>query len=164
MSHRSIRLLIEDTAKSLADNVQFIYAVTADFNVLRDKKYPFITLDLLRAAPQYSVNGVSNYMKAWTCSMAFYELDNQASAPEEYTLILDQMDGYVDKFLNKLNFYTETSDQILIQGITQQAFIKATADILTGHLLTFTILANDDFDYCADDLDCVAETDECGDN
>lgn len=160
MSHKSIRLLIEDTAKSLADDLQFIYARTSDFDVLRDKKYPFVTLDLLTSVPQYTVNGVSNYMKAWTCNMAFYELDQEASTPEEYTLILDEMDDYVDKFVNKLNFFSEQRDNILIQSISQRAFIKATADILTGHLLTFTILATDDFDYCVDDLDCLRE-DEC---
>lgn len=159
MSHKSIRLLIQDTAKSLADDIQFSYARTSDFNVMRDKKYPFINLDLLTASPQYTVNGVSNYMKAWVCNMAFYQLDTDASSPEEYALILDQMDGYVDKFLNKLNYFTETSDKILIQGISQTAFTKATADILTGHLLTFTIFAQDDFDYCQ--IDCNISTTDC---
>lgn len=160
MSHKSIRLLIEDTAKSLADDIQFIYARTSDFDVLRDKKYPFVTLDLLTATPQYTVNGVSNYMKAWVCNMAFYQLDLEASTPEEYTIILDSMDDYVDKFINKLNFFSQQRDAIVIQSISQRAFTKATADILTGHLLTFTILAEEDFDYCKDDLDCLRE-DEC---
>lgn len=157
--HQGVRELIEGAAKSLADDIRFIYAVTSDFNQLTDKKYPFVTLDLLTAVPQYTVNGVQNYMKAWTCSMAFYQLDERASAPEEYTLILDQMDKYVDKFVNKLNFYTDKSDHVLIQNISQQAFIKATADILTGHLLSFTLFVEDEFDYCADDLPCEVESD-----
>lgn len=161
MSHKSIRLLIQDTAKSLADNIQFTYARTSDFNVIRDKKYPFITLDPITATPQFATDGVLNYMKAWTCSMAFYQLDKEGSTGDEYALILDEMDGYVDKFINKLNRFTYDSDKLLIQNVNQQPFVKATADILTGYLLTFTLLVEDTFDYCADDLDCEVISNEC---
>jgi hypothetical protein len=162
MSHKSIRLLIEDTAKSLATDIQFTYATPNDFNVLRDKKYPFISLSLLTATPQFTENGVT-FLKAWNCSMAFYQLDIKGSSPEHKALILDEVGNLVDKFINKLNLYSSQADTIVIQGISQQAFVEAMADILTGHLLSFTILAQDDFDYCADDLDC-GRTDECGNN
>lgn len=155
MSHKCIRILIEDTAKSLADNIKFTYARTSDFNMIRDKKYPFITLDSLRAIPQYGTDGTLNYMKAWSCNMAFYEPDDAGSTGEDYALILDRTDIYVDQFINKLNFYMSKSDEILIQGVNQEAFVKATADILTGHLLSFTILAQDSFDYCS------VATDQC---
>lgn len=154
MSHKCIRLLIEDTAKSLADDIQYTYARTSDFNQIRDKKYPFITLDPLRSIPQYTVDGTLNYMKEWGCNMAFYQLDKAGSTGDEYALILDEMDSYVDKFINRLNFYSSQSEGITIQSINQEPFIKATSDILTGYLLTFTILAADTFDYCT-------VTDEC---
>lgn len=161
MSHKSIRLLIEDASKSLADDIQFTYARTSDFNLMRDKKYPFITLDPLQSSPQYATdNNTHNYMKSWACTMAFYQLDKEGSDQDEYALILDQMDSYVDKFMNKLNFFTHKSDHLLLQGISQQPFVKATADVLTGYIVTFTLIAEDDFDYCEDDLDCVIE-DEC---
>lgn len=160
VSHKSVRLLIESTAKSLADDIQFTYARTSDFNVMRDKKYPFITLDPLNSVPQFTQNGVT-YIKAWSCNMAFYQLDKEGSIQDEYAVILDQMSNYVDKFVNKLNLYSYQSDIITIENINQTAFIKATADTLTGYLLTFTLLAQDDFDYCADDLDCVTRTNEC---
>lgn len=158
MSHKSIRLLIQDTAKSLADNIQFNYARTSDFNVIRDKKYPFINCDPISAVPQFATDGVLNYMKAWSVSMAFYQLDKEGSTGDEYALILDEMDLYVDQFINKLNRFSYDSDKILIQSVNQQPFIKATADILTGYLLTFTIFAQDDFEYC--EIDCEI-TDEC---
>lgn len=160
MSHKSVRLLIESTAKSLADDIQFTYARTSDFNMMRDKKYPFITLDPLNATPQFTDNGVT-FIKAWSCNMAFYQLDKEGSTQDEYALILDEMSLYVDKFINKLNLYSSQADTILIQTVTQTAFIKATADILTGYIISFSLLAQDDFDYCADDLDCVVQTDEC---
>lgn len=160
MSHKSVRLLIESTAKSLADDIQFTYATASDFNQLQDKKYPFISLALLSATPQFTANGVT-FIKQWNCQMEFYQLDTKGSSPEKKAEILDEMGNLVDKFINKLNLYSTQADTIVIESINQQAFVEAMADILTGHLLNFNILAQDDFDYCADDLDCVVTTNEC---
>lgn len=148
MSHKGIRLLIQDTAKSLGDDIQFTYARPSDFNVLRDKRYPFITLDPISATPSYAVDNVSNYTKVWQCSMAFYQLDRSDSTQEDYAKILDFTDELVDQFINKLNFYTQQSDGILITGISQQPFVKVMADYLTGHILTFSIQTEDTFNYC----------------
>lgn len=156
VSHKGIRLLIEDTAKSLGDDIQFTYARTSDFNLMRDKRYPFITLDPLPSTPAYNADNVSNYMKTWAVSMAFYQLDNEGSTQEDYAKILDEMDGYVDNFLNKLNFYSFNgpinSDELIIININQSPFVKATADILTGYILTFQLRVNDQFNYCG--LEC----------
>lgn len=153
MSHKGIRLLIQDTAQSLGDDIQFTYARTSDFNVMRDKRYPFISLDPISAVPTYADNNVSNYIKTWQLNMLFYQLDNLASTQEEYALILDEMDGYVDNFINKLNFYSYqnehiTSSEIIITSVSQTPFIKVTADILTGYILAFRIQVNDQFNYC----------------
>ena len=155
MSHKGVRLLIEDVAKQLGDDIQFTYARTSDFNNLRDKRYPFIALDPLTAVPVYAVNNVSNYVKRWSAQMAFYQLDNESSDQTQYAQILDEMDTYVDAFINRLNLYAfkrEEASEILLTSISQTPFIKATADILTGYLLTFTIETPDDFNYCG--LDC----------
>lgn len=153
MSHKGIRLLIQDAAQSLGDDIQFDYARTSDFNVTASaQRYPFITLDLLSAIPAYTINGVSNYMKTWLCSMAFYGLDTAGSTQDEYEKILDDMDSFVDKFLNKLNFYTEQSDTVLISSVNQTPFVKATSANLTGFTLTFQLQQTDQFNYCG--LDC----------
>lgn len=160
--HRGVRLLIEATAKSLADDIDFFYARTSDFNQIQNNTgNTSIVLDPLTATPQYSVNGTTNYMKAWSCSMAFYRYDKEASTGDEYALILDQTDELVDKFVNKLNFYSSQADHLVIQSISQQAFIKATSKIMTGHLLNFTILAEDEFEYC--EIDCAIQ-DGCATN
>jgi len=106
--------------------------------------------------PVYADNNVSNYMKTWSVNMAFYQLDNEGSTQDDYAKILDEMDGYVDNFINKLNFYSLNrkidSDEIILTSISQPPFIKATADILTGYLLTFQMQVSDQFNYCG--LDC----------
>lgn len=153
MSHKGIRLLIEDTATKLGNDIQFTYARKSDFNVMSGKRYPFIVLDPLSSAPQYAVNNTSNYTKTWNCSMAFYQIDSEASIANEYAIILDEVDFLVDSFIQKLNFFTQIDtleDTIVITSINQSPFIKATADILTGFLLTFQILVPDDWNYCLD--------------
>lgn len=153
MSHKGIRLLIQDTAQSLGDDIQFDYARTSDFNVTASsQRYPFITLDLLSAIPEYTVDGVSNYMKRWLCNMAFYGLDSSGSTQDEYEKILDDMDVLIDKFINKLNFYSLEADTIIISSVNQQPFVKATSAILTGFTLTFQIQQSDQFNYCG--LEC----------
>ena len=149
MSHKGIRLLIEDTAKSLGDDIQFDYARTSDFNITASaQRYPFITLDLLSSIPEYTIDNTRNYMKRWLCSMAFYGLDKQDSTQAEYVKILDDADDLVDKFINKLNFYSANSDDIIITNINQQPFVKNTSAILTGFVLTFQIQQTDQFNYC----------------
>lgn len=153
MSHKGIRLLIQDTAQSLGDDIQFDYARTSDFNVTASsQRYPFITLDLLSAIPEYTVDGVSNYMKRWLCQMAFYDKNSRSVTQDEYEKILDDVDGLVDNFLNKLNFYSLQADTILISNVRQTAFIDATSAHLTGYLLDFQIQQSDQFNYCS--LDC----------
>jgi len=152
VSHKGIRLLLEDTVKSLADNIQFDYGRTSDFNMLRDKKYPFISCTPFNTSASYTVNNVSNFSKVYQVQLAFYQLDKAESSQDEYVLILDEMNALADNYVNKLNAFAETrclnSDDILITGISQQPFIKATADILTGYIMNFSITVTDNFDYC----------------
>jgi len=153
MSHKGVRTLIEDVSKSLGDDIQFTYARPSDFNNLRDKRYPFIALDPLFSVPAFTVNNAANYVKRWSVAMAFYQIDDESSDQTQYAKILDEMDTFVDKFINKLNLWTlEKPDldeiEIVITGISQQPFIKATADILTGYTLSFTLETPDTFNYC----------------
>lgn len=146
--HQAIRELIRDTAKSLADNVQFAYETPSGFNQIREQRYPFVVLDPPIGIPSYAVNNVTNYYKAWSIQMAFYEEDQAAATGEDSAKILDAMDSYVDNFINKLNFYTDKSDTIVIQSMRQEPFIKSTANILTGYILTFQVFVTDGFEYC----------------
>lgn len=154
MSHKGVRMLIEDVAKQLGDDIQFTYARPSDFNNLRDKRYPFISLDPLTAVPFYAVDNTRNYMKRWSVALAFYELDQESSDQTQYVTILDEMDALVDEFINRLNQYAydRDADDVLITGISQTPFIKVMADILTGFTLTFTLETPDTFNYCG--LDC----------
>ena len=146
MSHKGIRKLIEKTALDLQDDVQFSYGVDTDFNQAKKKGNLLINCSPLTAVPQYTVNGVQNYMKQWQVDMVIFKVDNTSKL--DYAKLLDEIDPLVDTFINKLNFFTDRSGDITLTSFNQQPFIKATADCLTGWLLTFTIFAQDDFEYC----------------
>lgn len=149
MSHKALRLLIEDISKQLGDDVEFTYARKSDFNLLRDKRYPFISLDPLSSSAVFADNNAFNYTKTWTINMAFYGLDQEGSDQDQYKRILDEMDVMVDSFVTKLNF-TSQDDTITLSNISQQPFIKATDDILTGWYLSFNIQVPDNWNYCRD--------------
>ncbi len=152
MSHKGIRLLIESTAKSLADNITFDYGRRSDTNMDRDIKYPLIACQPLSSSATYSDNNVSNYSKTWQVSIAFVDLDSEDSDQDKYSLILDRMNALSDLFINKLNFNASsdcvTSGDIVITGISTQPFIKAMKDVVTGCILSFSIRETDDFNYC----------------
>lgn len=149
MSHKSIRKLIEDTVKNVRDDVDYSYGKTTDFNQAEKNAFVYVNTDPLNAVPGYRTENY-NYMKQWNVQMAFYKQDSEASPPDEYSVILDEVDDLVDRFLNRLNFFQSQSDSITLSAINQNVFIKATAHILTGYILTFQILAQDDFEYCVD--------------
>lgn len=144
MSHKSLRTLIENTVKSIHDDVQYSYGEETDFNQTRKKGVIMVNMSPLVANSVFADNNVLNYSKAWNIQMAVYKRDRQDNV--NYGEILDVTDDFIDRFVNKLNL-TET---LTISGINQTPFIKALADILTGHLLTMTVTLNDSFEYCED--------------
>lgn len=154
MSHRSIRLLLEDVAKSLADNVQFGYGRRTEFNMIENKCYPYIWLTPLSASRRY-INNNTTRTKTWDIAIIFLDVDRADANEKESEAILDQQDVTVDKYLQRLDDWSMTSKDIIgditIQNDRQQPFYKDDSGIHTGWLLTFQIVVPDQFEYCTDD-------------
>ena len=155
MSHRSVVALLEDTAKSLGDNIQFGYGRRSDFNLITNKRYTFIWAAELNASVSFAVNNTHNYQKRWNVTIYFSELDKPGSVETEYVVILNDLDILIDMFLNRLNDWsmktTDTVGQITIQNINQRTNIKKDADITTGWIISFQLVTPDDFVYCTPD-------------
>jgi|SRR5690606_19820134 len=153
MSHRSVRLLIEDAAKSLGDSIQFGHGKRTEFNQKKKPEDPWIWLLPLNAIPRYTNNNsTENYEKQWNVIMVFLKMDRSDSLETEYNPILDDMDDLVDRFINRLNDWsmkaTDTVGDLTIQNISQTNFIKSDADIYTGWFVSFQMIVSDDFEYC----------------
>lgn len=149
MSHKSVVALIQDTVSKLGDGIEFGHGRTSDFNIQGNKAKTIVWLDPLNAQPTYTVNGVSNFQKTWNINIIFYQKDTTDSLPKQYNHILDTTDTLVDKFVNLINLLDDDLyDFLVLSGINQQSFVKVTAHILTGWILTFNLTVPDSFDYC----------------
>lgn len=156
MSHKAVRQLIRDTAKSLGDSIQFVYARKTDFNSIRDKKYPFIQLELLNSSAQFNSSNVT-LTSVYPVAMTFYQLDSLQGAEDDTTQILDSTDDLVQAFMRKMNLLSFSEDDsvtvstanIVLTNFKLQSFVKMTVDCLTGWIMTFDMEVPDDFDYCS---------------
>lgn len=156
MSHKAVRVLIEDTVRSIDDSILFAYARASDFNAIGIHDSKRVRLDPLKQSFGFSDNSY-NLSKTYKVGMVFYKLDSLEGAEEVTKDILDQMDLLSDKFIAKLNtfaFNEDVSKPIISQNIeikpgTKDEAIKVTVDCCTGWVLQFEIVAPDTFDYCS---------------
>lgn len=155
MSHRSVRLLLEDVAKSLADKMQFGYGRRSEFNLIENKRYPYIWLLPLTATRR---NNEGTATKLWNIAILFLDADQADHDDKQTAKIHDEMDVVLDKFMFNLDNWhyrdieTETTHIIVgsttISSQNQQPFYKDDSDINSGWLLTFLLEVSDDFNYC----------------
>lgn len=144
MSHKALRLLVEDTVKSLHDAIQYSYGEESTFNQSEKKDFIMVNVTLMPSAGVFSVNEVTNMSKTWTINLGWYKFDTEDSI--DYYKIHDDIDPLCDRFINLLN----QRDDLNITAFNQQPFVKTTTDILTGYLQIVTVRLMDDFDYCHD--------------
>lgn len=156
MSYQAVRILIEDTLKSIDDNVLFAHARDSDFNQIGIKTDKRVQLTPMQPLLQ-PATGDENSTKTYTISMVFYKLDDLQGAEEATTGILDEMDILSDKFINKLNLFTlEYESTEINSGNTEivnmqpkRPVIKVTSDCVTGFVVSFGLVVPDTFDYCS---------------
>lgn len=154
MSHQSVRLLLHDVAKSLSDKVQFGYGRRSEFNMIENKRYPWIWLLPLSAGRRF-INDDGTKVKAWNVAIVFLDQDDADANEKQTEKILDTLDLTVDQYLQRLDDWFERSDDIVgavtMRNDNQQPFYKDDADIHSGWLVTFQLTVSDDFDYCTPD-------------
>lgn len=154
MSHQSVRLLIRDVVKSLSDKVQFGYGRRSEFNLIQDKRYPYVWLTPLIAA--HSLTNETHTV-TWNVAIIFLDIDTSDAKEDQSIKIHDQQDDFVNRFINRLNDFYLTMDDIVgaltLSSFNQQPFYKDDAGVHTGWLLTFRMTVSDDFQYCVDEND-----------
>jgi hypothetical protein len=151
--HKSIRLFIRDTVKSLRDDITFSYARQSDFNALSDKTSVCVVLDPLKATRTYVDTALhSNY----NIALFFFKQGEREDTEEQFALLLDDTYDIVDKFLAKLNRDDSVdttaeihTDLLQFSPIQVEPAIKVLADVMTGWIVTFTLTVPDKFDYCS---------------
>lgn len=154
MSHKSIRCLIRDVTKSLSDNIQFGYGRRSDFNLVKNKRYPFVWLLPLTASTVLS--GIDTpRTKTWNCILVVLDINKAGDTEKQFDDILDAMDMLGDKIIQRMDDWYQSDHDILgtitIRNINQTTIIKEDSDIDTGWLFTFQMVVSDDFEYCTPD-------------
>jgi hypothetical protein len=154
MSHASVRLLLEDVAKSLSDKTQFGYGRRSEFNMMQEKRYPWIWCLPLSAGRQFIDNNQTR-TKTWDVALVFLDQDDSDANEVQSAHILDDQDSIVDRYMHALDeWYMRSYDTLgafTIQNDRQVPFYKDDADIHTGWLVTFQMIVNADFEYCRPD-------------
>lgn len=156
MSHKAVRDLLSDTAYLISDGINFDYSAITDFNSIKNKKAPFIHVDLFTITPQ-QIHNSFNY--SFETTILFYALDDPGGVAEDTNAILDQTELMMSQFIRLLNKAALTPDDgtvsIISSDSIELSFSPATpmrkvlADCLTGWMLPVKILCPDDFDYCS---------------
>lgn len=154
MSHRAIRCLVGDAAKSLDDKIQFGYGRRSDFNIPNDKCYPFVWMLPLTASTVLNSTDRSR-TKTWNIILVIIDIDKSSSVEKQYDDILDAMDDIGDKLIQRIDDWYQSERDIVgtltITNINQTTIIKQDSDIHTGWLFTFQMTVSDDFEYCTPD-------------
>ena len=152
--HQSVRELIEEKALGAGTDIQFGYGRGSDFNIIKDKAYPYIWLDPLNSTIVINEDNMT-ISETYSVNLIFYKFDSPDSTQDDYKLLLDQTDVIVHQFIRDLqndllnddDTLTLTSNNVLIGSITKTPFIKQMADCLTGFSLSFSLTVPDNFDY-----------------
>lgn len=155
MSHASIRLLLHDVAKSLADNIEFGYGRKSEFNIIQGKSVnQWIWLLPLTASGRFRTEPTRT--KRWNVALLFLQHDPGDSNEEYSAHVLDAQDNLVDRYTQALDeWYQQAVDTVgafTIENDTQDPFYKDNADVQTGWLVRFQIVVSDDFNYCTPEI------------
>lgn len=156
MSYQAVRVLLEDTIKSIDDSVMFAHARASDFNSIGSGNEKRVHLDPMKPLTEPGT-AEKNSTKTFSIKMIFYKLDSLQGAEEETTKIQEEMDVLSDKFIHKLNLFTlnyeseevssDTTEIVNMQP--KEPIIKVTASCMTGFILSFGLVVPDTFDYCS---------------
>ena len=154
MSHRAIRCLIGDAAKSLDDSIEFGYGRWSDFNIEKVDKWPNVWLNPLIANTTIADDGSGTILKTWQIRLNIIDIDKSGSHHNEFKKILDRMDFLADSLIRRIDDWYRTSQDIVgtlnIINVNHRPIIKDTAKIVTGWELSFQLETSDSFDYCVD--------------
>ncbi len=152
MSHRSVRLLLEDVAKSLADNIEFGYGRKSEFNIIQGKSANHWIWCLPLQGSRELANGMETRTNRWDVAILFLEHDPSDSSHDHSGSVLDYQDSIVQRYAQALDeWYLNLSDTVgafSIENFSQTPIYKENSEVQSGWLVRFQLLTPDDFDYC----------------
>lgn len=153
-SHSSLITLFEDVTRDLSTNLTFGYGSADDFNS-GERRYPYVWLDPMTGNfPSDST--VSNIIR-WNCTLNFLKLDDKVGNEKETAIVWDEMFDIMEKWIHKLDreFLNDETDSriqsgnIELQDVRFNTLKKGTRDLVSGWVLSFTVITQSNFTYCS---------------
>jgi hypothetical protein len=155
VTHESVITLLEDTAKSLGDSVQFGYGALEDFNTIPNKTFPFVWVYPMKGEFAKLGQSVSSIVE-FDVEVNFVVLDSVSGAEYETAKAWDDAFQLMEKFIHKLDQYilnydpqVPSSDIVELDRIRFESGRKATGDVLSGWKLGFLLKVPTQFEYCS---------------
>lgn len=147
MKRSEVRAFIKSAVNSVSPAVRFNSGLLTFFNSNRENKYPYVFMESANVSPDFPNTNLAP-TNSWNIILHCADLDRADSIPDQYELIVDDMDELAAELIAKINQVTSGYKDIKIESVDRTPFVKKHADILSGVILTFTIIEVDKTNYC----------------
>jgi hypothetical protein len=142
MEYASVQTLINDTVNDLAYEVMFGHGRDADFNQLKDKKYPLIWLDPM-AVVTSNPNTFDN-TERWAISMVFLVKALPTDNSTEQNSLVNFSESIARDFIAELN-ENDNIDFATSPDIKPLHRTTIGTDHTSGCILTFSLIVYDTY-------------------
>lgn len=142
-----VRAMIKAAVDSLSPAIGFNSGLLTFFNSDRKNNYPYVFMEAASVTPDFTNPNLSP-VNSWDIILHCADLDRIDSIPDQYELIVDDMDETAAKLITKINQVVSGYKNVTISGISREPFVKKHADCLSGVILTFTIMTDDKSNNC----------------
>ena len=138
MTHESVITLLEDTAKSLGDSVQFGYGALEDFNTIANKIFPYVWVFPMKgefAKQGQSVGSVVEFDIEVNSSCWIQSLEMTTETAKTWDDAFQLMEKFahkLDQFINGYDPKVPSSDIIELDRLRFEAGRKSMGDVLSG--------------------------------
>jgi hypothetical protein len=142
MEYASVQTLINDTVDDLGYSVMFGHGRDADFNQLKEKKYPLVWLDPMTVVAS-NPNTFDN-TERWAITMVFLVKALATDDSANQNSLVDFSETIARDFINKLNDndYIEFATSPDIKPLHRTTF---GTDHTSGCILTFSLIVYDTY-------------------
>ena len=155
MTHESVITLLDDTAKSLGDSVQFGYGALEDFNTIPNKTFPYVWVFPMKGEFAKQGQNVGSIVE-FDIEVNFIVLDSvtgnhyeTAKAWDDAFQLMEKFAHKLDQFVNGYDPKVPSSDIIELDRLRFEAGRKSTGDVLSGWKLGFLLRVPTQFEYCS---------------
>lgn len=142
MEYASVQTLINDTVDDLGYSVMFGHGRDADFNQMKDRKYPLVWLDPMEVTTSNPAS--FDNTERWAISMVFLVKADKTDNSESQNSLVDFSETIARDFIAKLN---DNDNVDFANNPTIKPLHRTTFGVehTSGCILTFSLIVYDTY-------------------